>query len=65
MRIGRSRAYELAHDDLDSVRMVGLPVIVFGPGCVRVTRWALLELITTGRAVRLCDAAVPAPEGRH
>jgi len=27
-----------------------------------VPRWALIELATTGRVVRLCDAAVPAQE---
>jgi hypothetical protein len=28
-------------------------------GCLRVPRWALLELVMTGRVVRLCDAALP------
>ena len=59
MRVGRSRAYELAHDYIDSGGTAGLPVILFGPGCFRVPRWALVELITTGRVVRLCDAVVP------
>jgi len=59
MRIGRSRAYALAHEYINSGGMVGMPVIVFGPGCFRVPRWALIELITTGRVVRLCDAVVP------
>ena len=56
MRVGRSRVYEMAHDYIDSGGTVGLPVILFGPGCFRVPRWALMELITTGRVVRLCDA---------
>ncbi len=62
MRIGRSKAYALARAYLRSSGTLGLPVIVFGPGCVRVPRWALIELITTGRVVRLCDAAVPRDE---
>jgi len=59
MRVGRSKIYALAHDYLNSGGTSGLPVIVFGPGCFRVPRWALLELITTGRVIRLCDAPVP------
>lgn len=59
MRIGRSKAYALAREYLDSGGTSGLPVIVFGPGCFRVPRWALMELMTTGRVVRLCDAPTP------
>ena len=59
MRIGRSKAYALAREYLVSGGASGLPVIVFGPGCFRVPRWALLELITTGRVVRLCDTPPP------
>jgi hypothetical protein len=59
MRIGRSKAYALAREYLDSGGTSGLPVIVFGPGCFRVPRWASMELITTGRVVRLCDAPTP------
>lgn len=59
MRIGRSKAYALAREYLDSGGASGLPVIVFGPGCFRVPRWALMELITTGRVVRLRDASTP------
>ena len=62
MRVGRSRAYEMAHDYIDSGGTAGLPVILFGPGCFRVPRWALMELITTGRVARLC-AAVGPPTG--
>ena len=58
MRVGRSRAYALAHEYINSGGTAGMPVIVFGPGCFRVPRWALIELITTGRVVRLCDAVV-------
>ena len=35
-----------------------MPVIRVG-GCLRVPRWALLELALAGRVVRLCDAPVP------
>ena len=59
LRVGRSRAYEMAHEYLNSGGTAGMPVIVFGPGCFRVPRWALLELATTGRVVRLCDAEAP------
>lgn len=60
LRIGRSRAYELSHEYLNSGGTAGMPVIVLGPGCFRVPRWALLELISTGRVARLCDAVVTA-----
>jgi hypothetical protein len=62
LRVGRSRAYALAHEYIDSGGTVGMPVIVLGPGCFRVPRWALLELATTGRVVRLCDVSVPSAE---
>jgi hypothetical protein len=32
----------------------GLPVLRFA-SCIRVPRWALVELLTTGRVVRLAD----------
>jgi hypothetical protein len=64
LRVGRSRGYELAHEYLNSGGVSGVPVIVLGPGCFRVPRWALLELVTTGRVVRLCDAEVPDIEVR-
>lgn len=58
LRIGRSLAYQLARDYEASGGTTGLPVIRLG--CLlRVPRWALLELMSTGRVVRLCDAAVP------
>ncbi len=57
LRIGRSLAYQLAHEYEASGGFSGLPVIRFG-GCLRVPRWALLELVMTGRVVRLCDADV-------
>ena len=59
MRVGRSLAYQLARQYLATGGTEGLPVIRIGT-CLRVPRWALLELITTGRVVRLCDAVVRA-----
>jgi hypothetical protein len=58
MRIGRTKAYAMAREYINSGGTAGLPVISFGPGCLRVPRWALVELITTGRVPRLCDAVV-------
>ena len=58
LRIGRSRSYELANEYLNSGGTTGMPVFRLGPGCLRVPRWALIELATTGRVVRLCDAVV-------
>ena len=60
LRIGRSRAYELANAYLGSGGTTGMPVFRLGPGCLRVPRWALIELAATGRVVRLCDAVVQA-----
>ena len=55
LRIGRSLAYKLAHEYLVTDGMSGLPVLRFG-ACPRVPRWALTELITTGRVVQLTNA---------
>ena len=63
MRICLSHAYELAHEYLNSGGTSGLPVLRFGT-CMRVPRWALDVLITTGRVVRLADATVPT-DGLH
>jgi hypothetical protein len=59
MRVSLSLGYQLAHDYLNSGGTDGLPVLRFGT-CMRVPRWALDVLITTGRVVRLADAPVPA-----
>ena len=59
LRIGRSLAYQLAREYDATGGVSGLPVIRLG-GCLRVPRWALLELALTGRVVRLCDAEIPA-----
>jgi hypothetical protein len=56
LRIGRSLGYALAHEYLNSGGKSGLPVIRFSKECYRVPRWALNELVTTGRVVQLCDA---------
>ena len=54
LRIGRSLAYELARQYGASSGRAGLPVLRVG-SCLRVPRWALAELISTGRVVRLSD----------
>ena len=54
LRIGRSLAYELARQYEASDGRQGLPVMRLG-SCLRVPRWALAELIATGRVVRLAD----------
>jgi hypothetical protein len=59
LRIGRTLGYALAHEYLNSGGISGLPVIQFSKECYRVPRWALMELVTTGRVVRLCDAEAP------
>ena len=59
LRIGRTLGYALAHEYLNSGGASGLPVIRFSKECLRVPRWALMELVTTGRVVRLCDAEAP------
>jgi hypothetical protein len=52
LRISRSLAYELAQQYEASGGVTGLPVIRVGT-CLRVPRWALIELIRTGRVVNL------------
>jgi hypothetical protein len=55
LRIGRSLAYQLARRYLESGERDGLPVIKLGAACLRVPRWALDELMRTGRVVALHD----------
>jgi Helix-turn-helix domain len=55
LRIGRSLAYDLARQYEASNGRAGLPVLRVG-SCLRVPRWALAELISTGRVVRLADS---------
>jgi hypothetical protein len=59
LRVGRTLGYQLADDYLRSGGTTGLPVIRLGEKCLRVPRWSLVELATTGRVVRLCDAEAP------
>jgi len=54
LRIGRSLAYDLARQYEASEGRAGLPVLRLG-SCLRVPRWALAELVATGRVVRLVD----------
>ena len=63
LRIGRSLAYKLAHEYLTTDGASGLPVLRFG-ACLRVPRWALTELITTGRVVQLTNGNVTADRSR-
>lgn len=58
LRIGRSLAYQLAREYEESGGVSGLSVIRLG-GCLRVPRWALLELALYGRVVHLRDAILP------
>lgn len=57
LRIGRSLAYQLTGEYLASGGVSGVPVIRIA-GCLRVPRWALLELALTGRVVRVCDVDI-------
>jgi hypothetical protein len=57
LRISRTLAYQLAAEYQCSGGMSGMPCLRIA-GCLRVPRWALLELALTGRVVRLCDADV-------
>lgn len=59
LRIGRSLAYELAREYLRTGDNSGIPVLRLGRSCLRVPRWALQELATTGRVVRLRDEVEP------
>ena len=53
LRIGRSLAYTLTRQYLESGGTQGIPVIRFG-SCLRVPVWALVVLANTGRVVDLC-----------
>ena len=58
LRIGRSKAYELARLYLVTGGRDGLPVVHVGAASLRVPRWALLVLIHTGRVVSLTETVV-------
>ncbi|MGI9028628.1 MAG: helix-turn-helix domain-containing protein [Ilumatobacteraceae bacterium] len=64
LRIKRTLAYELARRYLASGGREGLPVIRIG-GCLRVPRWALDVLMTTGRVVNLMTEDAPDANGDH
>ena len=55
LRISRSLAYDLARQYEATDGRAGLPVMRLS-SCLRVPRWALAELVATGRVVRLTDA---------
>jgi len=55
LRIGRTLAYQLARQYLATGEREGLPVIRVGTN-LRVPRWALVELVHTGRTVSLHEA---------
>lgn len=57
LRIGRSLAYRLANNYERTRGRDGIPVIRMGSACLRVPRWALIELIQTGRVVKLDEPA--------
>lgn len=66
LRIGRTLAYALAKRYEATGGVEGLPVIRLG-GCLRVPRWALLELALNGRTVALGgepDEAAVSPSRR-
>lgn len=54
LRIGRTLAYSLAHRYEKTGGVTGLPVIRLG-NCLRVPRWALIELACTGLVVALSE----------
>jgi len=58
LRIGRSKAYELARLYQATGGRDGLPVIRVGAASLRVPCWALLVLVHTGRVVSLTEAVV-------
>ena len=62
LRIGRSLAYQLANEYLATGGVAGVPVIRIG-ACLRVPRWALIELANTGHVVRLFDECDEAAAG--
>src|SRR5918994_6760063 len=61
LRIGRTLAYDLARRYEASGGVAGIPVIRLG-SCLRMPRWALLELARTGRVVALCEVVADVAE---
>ena len=64
LRIGRTLAYTLARRYEETGGLEGLPVIRLG-NCLRVPRWALLELALNGRTVPLGELMPAASESRR
>jgi hypothetical protein len=64
LRIGRTLAYALAKRYEATGGVEGLPVIRLG-GCLRVPRWALLELALNGRTVSLGEPDAAASPSRR
>jgi hypothetical protein len=64
LRIGRTLAYALARRYEVTGGLEGLPVIRLG-NCMRVPRWALLELARNGRTVPLGELIPTASESKR
>ena len=64
LRIGRTLAYALARRYQKTRGLEGLPVIRLG-NCLRVPRWALLELALNGRVVPPGELTTAASESRR
>jgi hypothetical protein len=64
LRVSRSLAYQLVGRYLATNGVEGVPAIRVG-SCLRVPRWALLELIDTGRIVNIADASRRARRTSH
>ena len=64
LRIGRTLAYALARRYEASGGTAGLPVVRVG-NKLRVPRWALLELVATGRVVNLLELARAGADPSH
>ena len=55
LRVSRAHAYALVRRYFETDGHEGIPALRVG-SCIRVPRWALAELLSTGRLVRLLDA---------
>jgi excisionase family DNA binding protein len=64
LRVSRSLAYQLVRRYLATNGVDGVPAIRVG-SCLRVPRWALLELIDTGRIVNIGDTSRRARRASH
>jgi hypothetical protein len=64
LRVGRTLAYALARRYEETDGLEGLPVIRLG-NCLRVPRWALLELALNGRTVPLGELTPGGSDARH